>query len=403
MNVPFSPPDISEKEVEYTAGALKSGWITTGPKVKLFEQKIAEVCGNSSAKSVCLNSATAALELILYLLGIHEGDEVITSAYTYTASASPAVHHGATLKLVDVAKDSYEMDYDALEAAITEKTKVIVPIDIAGVICDYDRIFEIVNRKKSLFKPENELQEAIGRVAVVSDCAHSFGSQKNGKSAGSFGDFSFLSFHAVKNLTTAEGGAAVWNSIPGVSDDEIYRRIKLLSLHGQSKDALTKSGLGAWEYDIEYIGYKYNMTDIAAAMGLAQLERYPGLIRRRLDIVDKYEKAFADTNLVTLKHSGENFLSNAHLYLTRIPGISSDLRGEIIVKLAEQGIAANVHYKPLPMMTAYKKLGFDAADYPNAVKQFENEITLPLNTCLTDEQVAYVADNYLKILEEYGL
>ncbi len=401
MNVPFSPPDITEKEVKYVAEALKSGWITTGNQTKTFEKEIAQYCENTSRKSVCLNSATACLELTLRLLGIGEGDEVITSAYTYTASASPVYHVGATLKLVDVKENSYEMDYDALEAAITEKTKVIIPVDIGGVICDYDRIFNIIERKKTLFKPKNDIQAAIGRIIIAADCAHSFGSEKDGKRAGSFADFSSFSFHAVKNLTTAEGGAVTWNTIDGISNDEIYKQFMLLSLHGQSKDAFAKTKLGAWEYDIIYPGYKFNMTDIAAAMGRAQLGRYRDLLSRRSEIIKKYDAALENKGVLTLKHHGENFKSNGHLYLTRVPGISIDKRNEIIVRLAENGIATNVHYKPLPMMTAYKNLGFDIKDYPCSYKQFENEITLPLNTCITDEQIAFVAERYSFILEEY--
>ena len=401
MKISFSPPDITDLEINEVCEALRSGWITTGPRTKKFEAEIAKVCNTN--KAVCLNSATAALELILCILGIGPGDEVITSAYTYTASASPAIHCGATVKFVDTAKDSFEMDYDALEKAITEKTKVVIPVDIGGVVCDYDRIFEIVERKKSLFKPNNEIQKGFGRVVVVADCAHAFGAKWHGKVAGEIADFSSFSFHAVKNLTTAEGGAATWRSRDFIDNEAVYKQFQLLSLHGQSKDALAKTQLGAWEYDIVAPNYKCNMTDIMAAIGLKQLERYPGLVERRHKIIEKYDAALKPLGVKTLPHATENTYSSGHLYLSRILGINAEQRHEIIVKMAEQGIATNVHYKPLPMMTAYKNLGFDIKDYPNAYAQFANEITLPLHTLLTDEQVDFIVETFVKTIKEYGV
>jgi len=388
MKISFSPPDISELEIAEVAEALRSGWITTGPRTKELERRVAAAC--HTEKAVCLNSATAALELILRVLGIGEGDEVITSAYTYTASASPAVHVGASVVFVDTAKDSYEMDYDALEAAITEKTKVIVPVDIGGVVCDYDRIFEIVERKKHLFRPANERQALFGRVIVVSDCAHGFGATRDGKMTGEIADFTSFSFHAVKNLTTAEGGAATWKSREGLDGEALYKEFQLLSLHGQSKDALAKTQLGAWEYDIVSPAYKCNMTDVCAAIGLKQLDRYAGMVERRHEIIRRYDEALRPLGVLTLCHESENARSSGHLYLTRIPEASDETRRAIITKMAEMGVATNVHYKPLPMMTAYKNLGFDIADFPNAYAQFANEITLPLHTCLTDEEVDYI-------------
>ena len=399
MKIPFSPPDISELEIQEVTDTLKSGWITTGPKTKLLEQKISEYC--NTERAVCLNSATAALELILRLLEIGEGDEVITSAYTYTASASPIYHVGAKIVLVDTAPDSYEMDYAKLEDAITERTKAIIPVDIAGILCDYDKIFDIVNSKKSIFKPSGRLQKELGRIAVVADSAHGIGAAKNGKMSGEIADFTSFSFHAVKNITTAEGGAAAFCKIGNVDADDIYREFQLLSLHGQSKDAFAKNQPGAWEYDIVSPAYKCNMTDIAAAMGLAQLKRYDSLMQRRHEIIAKYDNAFRPLGVQTAEHTGENHKSSGHLYLTRIPNITAEERNEIIIKLAEMGIFANVHYKPLPMMTAYKNLGFDIKDYPNAHKQYQNEITLPLHTLLTDEEVLYIIENYTKILREY--
>lgn len=401
MKISFSPPDITDLEINEVCEALRSGWITTGPRTKKFEAEIAKVCHTD--KSVCLNSATAALELILRILGIGPGDEVITSAYTYTASASPAIHCGATVKFVDTAKDSFEMDYDALEKAITEKTKVVIPVDIGGVVCDYDRIFEIVERKKSLFKPNNEIQKGFGRVIVVADCAHAFGAKWHGKVAGEIADFSSFSFHAVKNLTTAEGGAATWRSRDFIDNEAVYKQFQLLSLHGQSKDALAKTQLGAWEYDIVAPNYKCNMTDIMAAIGLKQLERYPGLVERRHQIIEKYDAALKPLGVKTLPHATSDSYSSGHLYLSRIPGINAEQRHEIIVKMAEAGIATNVHYKPLPMMTAYKNLGFDIKDYPNAYAQFANEITLPLHTLLTDEQVDFIVETFVKTIKEYGV
>ena len=399
MRVPFSPPDITELEINEVTRALRSGWITTGPRTKRLEKEIAGWIGVK--RCVCLNSQTACAEMALHVLGIEADDEVIVPAYTYTASASVVCHVGATLKLIDSQADSLEMDYDALEKAITDKTKAIIPVDLGGVPCDYDRIFEIVERKKPLFKPSNEIQKAIGRIAVCADTAHAFGAKRHGKMVGSIADFSSFSFHAVKNFTTAEGGALTWRTIDGISDEEIYRRLQFLSLHGQSKDALTKSDLGAWEYDIVGTWYKCNMTDVAAALGLAQFERYPGMLARRKEIIDRYDAAFKPLGVETLDHYNAEHESSGHLYITRVPGITPEQRNEIIIKMAERDIACNVHYKPLPMHTAYKELGFDIKDYPNAYAHFANEITLPLHTCLTDEQVQYVIDNFVDILREY--
>lgn len=399
MKIPFSPPDISELEIEEVANALRSGWITTGPKTKEFERKIAQYCGVN--KAVCLNSQTACAEMALRVLEIGEGDEVITSAYTYTASASIICHVGAKLVLVDTQKDSYEMDYEKLENAITEKTKAIIPVDIGGVPCDYEKIFEIIERKRNLFKAsENFIQKALGRVAVMADTAHSFGGEYHSKKLGSVADFSSFSFHAVKNLTTAEGGALTWRSIAGVDDEEIYKKLQLLSLHGQSKDALAKTQLGAWEYDIVGPWFKCNMTDVMAGIGLAQFARYPKMLKRRKEIIDRYDAAFKPLGVDVLAHYTSTHTSSGHLYLTRIPNIKAEKRNEIIIKMAEAGIACNVHYKPLPMHTAYKNLGFDIQDYPNAYARFENEISLPLHTCLTDEEVEYVIENYVKIVSE---
>lgn len=399
MNVPFSPPDISNLEIKYVKEVLESGWITTGPKTKELERRIAEYC--NSAGAVCLNSQTACSEMTLRLLGVGKGDEVITSAYTYTASASVIDHVGAKIVLVDTQKNSLEIDYQALENAITEKTKVIIPVDIAGIPCDYDKIFEIVNRKKNLFTPANDIQKAFGRVVVLADTAHSFGAEYKGKKVGSVADFSAFSFHAVKNLTTAEGGALTWKKIEGVSNEEIYKKFQLLSLHGQSKDALAKTQIGAWEYDIVGTWYKCNMTDVAAAIGLGQLERYQGILQRRREIIEKYDKAFSPLGILTLNHYASEHCSSGHLYLTRIPNATDEKRREIIIKMAEKSISCNVHYKPLPMHTAYKSLGFDIKDYPNAYAQYVNEISLPLHTCLTDEQVDYVIENYKEIVSEY--
>ena len=399
MKISFSPPDISELEIEAVADVMRSGWITTGPRTKELEKKIAAWVG--TPRCVCLNSQTACAEMALRLLGIGEGDEVITSAYTYTASASVVCHVGATLKLVDIQKDSFEMDYDALEAAVTERTKAIIPVDLGGVPCDYDRIFDIVEQKKHLFKPANEMQAALGRIAVCADAAHAFGAKRNGRMVGSIADFSGFSFHAVKNFTTAEGGALTWRSIPGIDDGEMYHKLQLLSLHGQSKDALAKTEVGAWEYDIVGTWYKCNMTDIAAAMGLAQFARYPAMLERRREIIRRYDEAFRPLGVETLAHYTDTHASSGHLYITRVPGITAAQRSEIILKMAEAEIACNVHYKPLPMHTAYRSLGFDIENYPNAYAHFANEISLPLHTCLTDEMVAYVIDKYTRILREY--
>ena len=398
MNIPFSPPDITEAEIEEVAAALRSGWITTGPKTKEFEHKIAEYCGVN--KAACLNSQTACAEMALRILGIGEGDEVIVPAYTYTATASVVCHVGAKLVFVDVQKDSLEMDYDKMEAAITEKTKVIIPVDLGGVPCDYDRIFEIVERKKSLFHPKNEIKRVMGRISVNADAAHAFGAVWHGKKVGSIADFSSFSFHAVKNLTTAEGGALTWRTIPGIEDEEIYHQIQLLSLHGQSKDALAKTKLGAWEYDIVGPWYKCNMTDIMAAIGLTQLERYDGMLERRREIIKKYDSVLKPLGIEVLRHYTEEYSSSGHLYITRIPGITLDQRQEVITKMAEAGIACNVHYKPLPMMTAYKKYGWDIKDFPNACHYYEEEITLPLHTKLTDEDVDYVIGSFESIVKE---
>lgn len=399
MKIQFSPPDISELEIEEVTDALKSGWITTGPKTKELERQVAAFCGVNRA--VCLNSQTACAEMVLRLLGIGEGDEVITSAYTYTASASVIDHVGAKIVLIDTQKDNLEMDYDKLEAAITERTKAVIPVDLAGIPCDYDRIFKIVNDKKALFKPANDIQKAIGRVIVLADAAHAFGAIRHGKPVGSIADFSAFSFHAVKNFTTAEGGALTWRDIEGFDNEDIYHKLQLLSLHGQSKDALAKTKLGAWEYDIEGTWYKCNMTDIAAAMGLAQMKRYPAMLKRRMEIIQKYKDAFLPVGIKVLTHFAGDYSSSGHLYITRIPNITLEQRNEIIVKMAERGIACNVHYKPLPMHTAYKKMGFDIKNYPNAYKNFENSITLPLHTCLTDEEVEYIIKNYTEIVKEY--
>lgn len=397
MHIAFSPPDITEEEIAEVVDTLKSGWITTGPKTKEFERKIAEFCHTS--KAVCLNSATACAEMTLRVLGIGPGDEVITSAYTYTASASVVCHVGAKLVLIDTKKDSYEMDYDQLENAIIEKTKAIIPVDIAGVICDYERIYEIVNKKKSLFHANNEIQKKIGRIAIVADAAHAFGAERAGKRCGELADFTSFSFHAVKNLTTAEGGAVVWKDIEGVDNEEVYKRYMLLSLHGQSKDALAKTQLGAWEYDIVEPYFKCNMTDIMAAIGLAQMRRYPGLLARRKEIIEKYNEGLKGLPVDVLQHYGDDFASSGHLYLTRIQGKKREECNEIIKRMAEYGVATNVHYKPLPMLSAYKKLGFDIQDYPNAYALFENAITLPLHTQLTDEEVDYIIDIFKKCVE----
>ena len=395
----FSPPDITDQEINEVIATLKSGWITTGPRTKLLEQKIADWI--KVEKAVCLNSQTACAEMALRVLGIGEGDEVITCAYAYTASASIIDHVGAKIVLVDCQKDSNLMDYDALEAAITEKTKAIIPIDLCGVPCDYDRLFEIVEKKKGLFHANNDLQKAIGRVAICADAAHAFGSVYHGKMIGSIADFSSFSFHAVKNFTTAEGGALTWKDIPGVSNEEIYKKLQLLSLHGQNKDALSKNKLGAWEYDIIGPWYKCNMTDLLAAVGLAQFDRYPELLKERRETNEKYDAAFKPLGIQVVEHYTESYTSTGHLYLIRIPGISDEIRREIIERLGEQGIACNVHYKPLPMMTAYKNMGFDIQDYPNAYDYYHNLITLPNHTLMREEDKEYVIYWVKKIVTDY--
>lgn len=397
--ISFSPPDISEMEIEEVCAALRSGWITTGPRTKKLEKELAEWIGTE--KCVCLNSQTACAELVLRVLGVGEGDEVVVPAYTYTASASVIDHVGAKIVLIDSQKDNVEMDYDALEAAINERTKAIIPVDLGGVPCDYARIFEIAERKKHLFKPANDLQRAIGRVAVCADTAHALGAKWHGKMIGTVADFSCFSFHAVKNFTTAEGGAITWMLPAAVDSEALYHQFQLLSLHGQSKDALSKTRPGDWEYDVVGLWYKCNMTDMAAALGLAQFQRYPHILKRRRDIVACYDAAIRPLGIQVLDHFNAEHESSGHLYITRVPGITSEQRNEIIHKMADCGIACNVHYKPLPMHTAYKALGFDIADFPNAYAYFENEITLPLHTCLSDEDVEYVKENYVRILKEY--
>ena len=399
MNIPFSPPDMSESEAREVYETILSGWITTGPKTIEFEKQLSAYCGTN--RTVCLNSATAALELTLRMLGIGEGDEVILPAYTYTASCSVICHVGATPVMIDVAKDSFEMDYSRLADAINEKTKAIIPVDIAGIVCDFDKIYAAIEAKKSVFTPANDIQKKIGRVVVVSDCAHGFGAERKGVKAGLIGDFTCFSFHAVKNLTTAEGGAVTWNPALSLDDDEFYRGFQIYSLHGQTKSALSKNQPGAWEYDIIGPYYKCNMTDIMASIGLAQLKRYDAMLLRRHEIVKKYDEAFKNIGVKVLNHADENHRSSGHLYLVRVDGADVNVRNEIIVKMAEAGIACNVHYKPLPMLTAYKNLGFDIKDYPNAYAQYENEITLPLYSRLTDEQVDYIIENFVKIVGEY--
>ena len=394
-NIPFSPPDMSENEVALVAEALRSGWITTGPKTKEFERKIAEYC--HTEKAVCLNSATACMEMILRVLGVGPGDEVIVPAYTYTATASVVCHVGAKLVLIDTAPGSFEMDYEKLGDAITPKTKVITPVDLGGIICDYDKVFEIVERKKSMFHPNNEIQRSFGRIIVMADAAHAFGASRNGRMCGEIADFTSFSFHAVKNLTTAEGGALTWRDIQGIDNEWLYKQFQLLSLHGQSKDALAKTQLGAWEYDIVSPAYKCNMTDIMASIGLAQFERYQGLLARRRDIIGRYNDALIPFNVQVLNHFDANHVSSGHLYLVRLLDKTVEQRNEIIIKMAERGIACNVHYKPLPMMTAYEALGFDIKDYPNAYDMYKNEITLPLHTKLSDEDVEYVISNFIDI------
>ena len=403
--IPFSPPDISELEINEVAEAMRSGWITTGPRTKELEKRLAEYCHTS--KVVCLNSATAAEELNFRVCGIGEGDEVIVPAYTYTASASAAIHCGAKVVFVDSQKDCVEMDYDKVGEAITPRTKAIVAVDLGGIVCDYDKLFEVVEKKRALFRAKEgeslgaRIQRAIGRVLVFSDAAHALGASRNGKMAGEIADFTDFSFHAVKNFTTAEGGASTWRDIEGIDNEEIYHQYQLLSLHGQSKDALAKSQIGAWEYDIIGPWYKCNMTDIMAAIGLRQLDRYEGLLKRRGEIIARYDAMCDELGVKHLVHSGENFQSSNHLYLTRIPGVGDKERREIIISLAERGVNCNVHYKPLPMMTAYRELGWDIKDFPNAFDYYCNLITLPLHTLLSDEDVEYVIENFREVVGEY--
>jgi len=398
MKISFSPPDITEQEIQKVAEALRSGWITTGPRTKEFEKRIATYCHTQMA--VCLNSATACMEMALRLLGVGIGDEVIVPAYTYTATASVACHVGAKPVMVDCAPNAFEMDYAQVAAAINKRTKVIIPVDLAGVMCDYDAIFKLVESKRALFRPNNDIQKAFGRIVVLSDAAHAFGASRHGKMCGEVADFTSFSFHAVKNLTTAEGGALTWRPIVGVDDEWIYKQLQTVSLHGQSKDALAKTQLGAWEYDIVSPAYKCNMTDIMAAIGLIQLQRYPIILERRKAIIERYNAALENSNVQVLNHFTANHVSSGHLYLVRLLDKDVTFRNEVILKMAERGIATNVHYKPLPMMTAYKNLGFDIADYPQAYNQYCNEITLPLHTCLTDEQVEYVITNFVDIISE---
>lgn len=395
-SISFSPPDIRQSEIDEVVAVLKSGWITTGPKTKEFEKSIAKYCNTSTA--VCLNSATACMEQTLRILGVGPGDEVITSAYTYTASASVICHVGATPVLVDTAKGTFEMDYDKLANAITSKTKVIISVDIAGVMCDYDRIFEIVNEKKNIFNSSNDIQKAVSRVIVLADAAHSLGASYQGKKSGNVADFTSFSFHAVKNLTTSEGGAVTWKSINGIDDQNLYKQYMLLSLHGQSKDALAKTKLGAWDYDIIGAYYKCNMTDIMASIGISQLKRYDNILKRRHEIISKYNEAFKSKNVQLLNHLNHNSISSGHLYLVRLLDMDIAYRNMVIEKMAEQGISCNVHYKPLPMHTAYKNLGFDIKDYPNAYDMYHNEVTLPLHTCLTDDDVDYIIKKFLECL-----
>lgn len=397
-NIPFSPPDITDEEINEVINAMKSGWITTGPRTKEFERKIAEYVGVN--KAVCLNSATAAMELTLRILGIGPGDEVITSAYTYTASASVIDHVGAKIVLVDTAPNSFEMDYEKLADAITENTKAIIPVDLAGKMCDYDKIYEVVESKNELFKANNDLQKLFNRVIVMSDAAHAFGAERKGLKCGQVADFTTFSFHAVKNLTTAEGGAVVWRNDLGLDDEEMYKQFMLYSLHGQSKDALAKTKKGSWEYDIVIPAYKCNMTDILASFGLIQIKRYECLLERRKEIIDMYDSMLHPLGVQSIQHFGDDFASTGHLYLARIPGISEEERNEIIIKMAEDEISTNVHYKPLPMFTAYKNLGFDIKNYPNAYRQYANEITLPLHTLLSDEDVEYICRSLKRAMDE---
>lgn len=407
-NIPFSPPDMTDAEMNEVAEAMKSGWITTGPRTKEFEHLISMCCqtvrqddeGKPLPTTVCLNSATACMELALRVLGIGEGDEVIVPAYTYTATASAVCHVGARPVMVDCAPGSFEMDYSKVAEAINERTKAVMPVDLGGIVADYDAVFSAVESKKDLFRPKNDIQKAFGRCIVIADAAHAFGAMWHGKMCGEIADFTSFSFHAVKNLTTAEGGALTWRQIPGIKDEEIYKTLQLLSLHGQNKDALAKTRLGAWEYDIIGTWYKCNMTDIMAAIGIQQLKRYPELLRRRRQIIETFNEAFKDLPVEVLNHFDNYHSSSGHLYLVRLKDKDVDQRNELIVKMAERGIACNVHYKPLPMMTAYKAMGFDIKDYPNAYNQYRNEVSLPLHTRLTDDDVNYVIDNFKEILTE---
>ncbi|MDU6064752.1 MAG: DegT/DnrJ/EryC1/StrS family aminotransferase [Anaerococcus sp.] len=399
MNIPFSPPDISDEEINEVIDALKSGWITTGPKTKKLEKDLLEFTGTS--KGVCLNSQTAAAEMTLRVLGVGEGDEVITSAYTYTATASVVEHVGAKLVLVDTQEENLEMDYEKLKDAINEKTKVIIPVDLGGVPCDYDKIFQIVEEKKNLFKANNEIQKAYNRIIVMADTAHALGAEYKGEKVGSIADFSNFSFHAVKNFTTAEGGYATWKDKEGIDNEKLYKKYQLLSLHGQSKDALSKTKLGSWEYDVVGPWYKCNMTDVLAGIGLSQVKRYPRLLKRRKEIIEKYDKAFRPLGIKSLNHFDQNHKSSGHLYISQVPGIDTEQRNKIIEEMAEKGIACNVHYKPLPLLTAYKNLGFEIKDYPNAYNHYKNEITLPLHTKLSDEEVDYIIESFCEIVEKY--
>lgn len=396
MNIPFSPPDINQEDIDEVVNALRSGWITTGPRTKEFEKQIARFCG--AQRAVCLNSATAGLELTLRLLGIGEGDEVITTAYTYTASASVICHVGAKPVIIDTAPDSFFMAPEQLEGAINSRTKAVIPVDLAGIPVNYEQLYSLLERHNSVFQPANKLQEALGRIAILADAAHSFGASRGGIMSGSLADFTSFSFHAVKNLTTAEGGAVTWKNIPGVEDEEIYKNYMLLSLHGQTKDALNKNSRGGWEYDILLPGYKCNMTDMAAALGLSQLKRYESILSRRAQLIAFYDAAFAGSRITPIKHFDNDYKSSGHLYITRIEGVGEQERNQLIDRLAQNGVAANVHYKPIPMLTAYKNLGFDIKDYPNAYNMYKNEITLPLNTVLTDEQAEYTAKLLLSLV-----
>ncbi|HEM2769092.1 DegT/DnrJ/EryC1/StrS family aminotransferase [Streptococcus suis] len=398
-NIPFSPPDITQAEIDEVIDTLKSGWITTGPKTKELERRLSEFTGTN--KTVCLNSATAGLELVLRVLGVGPGDEVVVPAMTYTASCSVIIHVGATPVMVDIQKDGFEMEYDALEKAITPKTKVIIPVDLAGIPCDYDRIYSIAEKKRSLYvASDNKWQKLFGRVVILSDSAHSLGASYKGNPAGSLADFTSFSFHAVKNFTTAEGGSVTWKVRPDLDDEEMYKEFQILSLHGQTKDALAKTQLGSWEYDIVIPGYKCNMTDIMAGIGLVQLERYPSMLKRRREIIEKYNAGFEGTSIKPLVHQTADKQSSMHLYITHLEGFTLEQRNEVIQKMAEAGIACNVHYKPLPLLTAYKNLGFDMKDFPNAYQYFKNELTLPLHTRLSDDQIYFTINKLIAIAEE---